>query len=76
MDALRETSIRWPVDTHEHVVINLGTELSSLVPRSHGYNEVVARLHWQTGYTFNTPISSEEFSLSKLLLSGTIFHFT
>lgn len=69
MDALREASIRWPVDTHEHVVINLGTELSSLVLRSRGYNEVAARLHRRAGYTFDTPISSEEFSLSKLLWS-------
>ncbi|KAF8549347.1 FabD/lysophospholipase-like protein [Imleria badia] len=62
MEALREAELRWPLDTHEFVMISLGTGLGSLLHNNLGNEEVASRLQEKFGKGVPIKISFEQIS--------------
>lgn len=59
MEALREAELRWPLDTHEFVVISLGTGLGSLLRNNLDNEEVATKLKAKSR---KSPINFEQIS--------------
>ncbi|KAF8549353.1 FabD/lysophospholipase-like protein [Imleria badia] len=62
IEALREAELRWPLDTHEFVVISLGTGVASLLRNNRSNGEVATRLRARYGKGIAATTSFQQIS--------------
>lgn len=68
LEALEEAGLRWPLDTHEVVVISLGTGLASLLRGNSDDEQLAIMLQEKLGKSIATVMDSFEQISKQLLL--------